>query len=118
VVFSGVRVFGLLRGWRLLRLISTVLTIKDRELESTKDEWQLDQQVLQRGILMRAAAAAAAAAAALCCCCSLLLLLLLLREVLNPLVMCARDAASRGDEIGSCTAGGRDSSRVGLEEAR
>ena len=45
----GIRVLGLFRGWRLLRLVSTVLKMKDRELERTKDEWEIDQQVPSPG---------------------------------------------------------------------
>ena len=43
--WPGIRMLGLLRFWRVMRLIATVLAKKDRELDRTNEGWQADQQV-------------------------------------------------------------------------
>ena len=47
----SIRILGLFRGWRLLRLMSTVLAKKDQELDRTLEEWQADQQLLEESRL-------------------------------------------------------------------
>ena len=44
---AGIRVLGLLRLWRLLRLMNTMLAKKDEEIERTNDLWQADQEALE-----------------------------------------------------------------------
>ena len=44
---AGIRILGLLRLWRLLRLMHTMLAKKDDEVERTNDLWQTDQQALE-----------------------------------------------------------------------
>ena len=46
-----IRVLGLLRSWRLVRLVSTVLRAKDRELEAVGEAWAADQQLLEESKL-------------------------------------------------------------------
>eukprot|EP00616_Rhizochromulina_sp_CCMP1243_P001395 CAMPEP_0118975250 /NCGR_PEP_ID=MMETSP1173-20130426/15168_1 /TAXON_ID=1034831 /ORGANISM="Rhizochromulina marina cf, Strain CCMP1243" /LENGTH=296 /DNA_ID=CAMNT_0006925109 /DNA_START=68 /DNA_END=955 /DNA_ORIENTATION=- len=42
-----VRVLGVLRVWRLMRLINTVMATKDKEIDSIREEWQADQARLE-----------------------------------------------------------------------
>ena len=43
----GVRVLGMFRMWRLIRLVNTLLAKKDKEMDRTLDDWQADQQLLE-----------------------------------------------------------------------
>jgi len=47
----SIRLLSVLRGWRLLRLVSTMLTKKDLELDQCTEEWHRDQQLLEEAKL-------------------------------------------------------------------
>jgi len=44
---SGIRLIGVFRAWRVVRLMGTMLAKKDQALDRVHDSWQADQQLLQ-----------------------------------------------------------------------
>jgi len=44
----GIRILGLLRSWRLFRLMSTLLKKKDKEIDNAIEGWQEDQELLEK----------------------------------------------------------------------
>jgi len=44
----GIRLVGLLRSWRFLRLVSTLMARKDKDMESAIEGWQHDQELLEK----------------------------------------------------------------------
>ena len=43
----GIRLIGVFRAWRVVRLMGTMLAKKDRALDRANDSWQADLQLLQ-----------------------------------------------------------------------